>query len=106
MKASGKTFIAVFLSLLFLFPLFAETLHQYAHASDVHCDDHSSFHFHKEEHHCAVCAFTLSVTDGKIISDESTFTVLVTGILFKILFFSELQNSVTLLFQRGPPVMY
>ncbi len=53
-----KKYGALFLLLLFLFPVVEKQLHIYEHSADEHCYA-SDKHFHEMEHTCSICEFTL-----------------------------------------------
>lgn len=104
MQKPLKKYLSFFFLLLFLFPTVETQLHAFEHAADVHCQA-SDKHFHKQEHHCAICDFT--ATDSNLVTDEPVSFTLPE----KAFSFAPLRESVhtPATFQhrcgRAPPVM-
>src|SRR4030095_6249923 len=63
-----KNIISFFSLFIFLLPLVESEIHSYAHMNDFHCTDHSTVHFHKSQHHCKLCDFTVEFSTSTVLS--------------------------------------
>ena len=68
-----KNIFSLFLLFLFIFPLIEKEVHDFECTTDVHCTA-SEIHFHNLEHHCDICDFTITDSNG-IPSTDVSFVI-------------------------------
>jgi hypothetical protein len=81
MQKQIKKYLSLFFLVLFLFPMVEKEAHAFLHSTDEHCVA-SDFHFHKLEHHCAICDFTATDSSTPTNSDYQ-FVITVNTFLFQ-----------------------
>ncbi|MES2284239.1 MAG: hypothetical protein V4547_01040 [Bacteroidota bacterium] len=73
MRKEIKKYLSFVLLFLFLFPMVEKEIHAFEHSMDEHCAS-SDFHFHDQEHDCAICDFTILDSNAKSTIDYQLIT--------------------------------
>jgi hypothetical protein len=97
-----KKYFSLVAFIVFLFPLVAGNIHNIQHADDSHCR-HAKHHLHQPEHHCLLCDYSISSTNG--VSPE-LFSINIFYTFSKIISFNTITGYLkpALTFNlRGPP---
>lgn len=70
MQQFYKKYSSFFLLIIFLVPQIEKQLHDLKHANDVHCSIHAEFHFHKQEHSCGICDYTIGLLNPSAVENH------------------------------------
>ena len=105
MKQSTKKYVGLFLLLIFLYPFVEKGIHDFEHRNDFHCSTKSEKHLHEIAHSCAVCDFTVPISNHPLANKVKAILIETT------FFYSNYISSIVLygaeytLSPRAPPLV-
>lgn len=105
MHASAKKYLSILFLCLFAFPYVQKGVHDLEHASELHCTDKSSDHFHENSHACSLCDYTIGKAAVLIKLIELDVEEVSSPFLFSEIEFSPFGQTKYLFLLRGPPVL-